>query len=189
VKSATRVRCCLWVASLAIPLLATAGIRNGDFHQGLVCWKTAWHVAVADGELQLSDTSASHAFAFQALACPTGAAVTVEFDFFNALAATNAAGTFRDSFYASVYQVNDPAGFVLEHDKFGASRGLMDMDAGGPFNVHGSVTNSVKGAGWSHFSGAVSATHSNVVIVFELYDLDLAPGNSAVRVDNVTVAP
>ena len=188
-KTAADIRLGLWGVLLALPLLAGAGIRNGDFSQGLQSWKTAWHVTAADGEVLLADTAAPHAFAFQAIPCGTGSTLTVAFDFRNSLAATNAAGTFRDSFYASLYEVDDPAGFVLEHDKFGASRGLMDLDAGGPFDVHGAVTNSAKGAGWSRYSGTFSATCSNVVVVFELYDLNLSPGDSAVRIDNVVVTP
>jgi hypothetical protein len=174
-------------AAAALPLLALAGLRNGDFSQGLRFWKTAWPATVADGALVLSDARTTHSFAFQSAPCAPGSALTVEFDFYNALATTNAQGTFRDSFYASLYQVDDPARFVLENDRFDRAQGLLDLDAGGVFNVNGAVTNSVRGSGWQHFTGTVTAAHSNAVVVFELYDLNLAAGDSAVRIANVGV--
>ena len=169
--------------------MVAAGVRNGDFGQGLRYWKAAWHVAAPGGELALTDAAAPQAFAFQALSVAPATNLTVGFDFFNGLSSTNAPGTFRDSFYASLYEVDDPAGFVLEHDKFGAAHGLMDLDAGGAFDLHGTVSSSVKGAGWQHFAGSFSTAHSNVVVVFELYDLNLSLGDSTVRVDNVVVTP
>jgi hypothetical protein len=172
-----------------VPLSVLADVRNGGFSEGLLFWKTAWHAAVVGGELALSDVAAPQAFAFQAAALGGATNVSVEFDFYNGLAPTNAPGSFRDSFYASLYEVDDPAGFVLEHDKFGTARGMMDLDAGGPFDVHGSVTNSAKGAGWLRFSGTFSTARPFLVVVFELYDLNLSAGDSAVRIDNVSVRP
>jgi hypothetical protein len=170
-------------------MMAVASVRNGDFAWGLRHWKTAWHVGGSDGALSLSDAAAPQAFAYQVVPLAGATNLTVEFDFHNGLAPTNAPGAFRDSFYASLYEVNDPAGFVLEHDRFGGACGMMDLDASGAFDVHGSVTNSIKGAGWQHFAGNFGASCSNAVIVFELYDLNLSAGDSTVRVDNVVVGP
>lgn len=173
-------------------LLATVAagvtVRNGDFSDGLRGWKTAWSARVSEGEAGLNDRGADPCFLFQAVPLAAGV-YTVEFDFRNELCPTNRPGTFRDSFYVSVYQVDHPADFILEHDRFTRAGGLMDLDAGGPFNVQGVITDSPKGPGWSHFTGTWTNAHAYAAVVFELYDLNLVSGDSAVRLDNVIVSP
>lgn len=178
-----------WIAGLLLAGgTAWAALVNTDFSQGLIHWKAAWPVSTIDGEALLTDAAAQHVYFFQAfLSGPE--TVTIEFDFRNELCPTNRPGTFRDSFYVSVYQVDHPGDFILEHDKFARAGGLMDLDAGGPFNVNGVVTDSPKGPGWWRFTGTWTNAHAYALVVFELYDLNLTPGDSAVRLDNVMVSP
>ena len=178
-------------ASLAFLLatwVAAAAIQNGDFSAGLHFWKASWNVTVSSGEAALSDTGANHAFLFQAAAIPPGV-YTVEFDFKSALSAVVPAGAFRDSFYASLYSVNALSDFVLEQDSFDAAQGLLDLDSAGPFNVHGTLGASSKSAAWSHYTGIFTNSYSNVVAVFELYDLNTIAGDSSVGIDNVQITP
>ena len=172
---------CTWLC-----LGLARAIENSDFEKGLQAWKAAWHVASAEGEAVLSDAQDTHAFLFQADDGLSGP-VTVAFDFFNALSDDVPDGAFRDSFYASVYQVDTLSDFVLEHDQFDASQGLMDLDAGGAFDVQGSVAASPRGGGWLRFEGTINAVHAYVVVVFELHDLNVTAGDSSVRLDDVTV--
>jgi hypothetical protein len=88
-----------------------------------------------------------------------------------------------------VYGVDDPSAFIHEHDRFAAAQGLFDLDACGAFSVHGAIAASTKGGGWLHFTGTVTNAPAHVVVVMELYDLDLVPGNSSIRIDNVAVTP
>jgi hypothetical protein len=63
------------------------------------------------------------------------------------------------------------------------------MDASGTFDVQGTISDTPGRPGWSRFTGTVPVTQPYVVIVFELYDLNLVAGDSAVHVDNVSVTP
>jgi hypothetical protein len=179
----------LWVAvSLVLLSVPRArAIEHGGFDAGLNGWKAAWHVSVSAGEAALSDEQATHAFLFQADPGLAGQ-VTVAFDFLNDLSADVPEGTFRDSFYVSVYQVDTHSDFILEHDRFDAAHGLMDLDAGGSFDLNGNITASPKGGEWLRFEGSFTVAHAYVVLVFELHNLNLVAGDSSVRIDNVAVA-
>lgn len=172
---------CIWLCTGRV-----GAIQNGSFADGLLNWKAAWHTTTASGEAVLSDAQDTHAFLFQAERGP-GGSLTVSFDFLNGLSGDVPTGTFRDSFYASIYQVDRLSDFVLEHDLAEASLGLVDLDAGGAFDVNGTVTASSKGGAWLHFEGTISVAHAFVVIAFELHDLNLVPGDSSVRIDNVSI--
>lgn len=188
-KKEGRVNRTIWVA-VSLGLLSASlcvAIDNGGFDSGLTAWKAAWHVSAPSGEAVLSDGRDTHAFLFQSVPGLSGQ-VTVTFDFLNALSSTVPAGAFRDSFYVSAYQVDTKSYFVLEHDRFNASRGLMDLDAGGPFDVNGNVGASPKGGEWLRFEGTFTVSHPHVVLVFELHNLNLAAGDSSVRIDNVRIA-
>jgi len=176
---------CVWGFAAAVALVCRA-VDNGDFGDGLRRWKAAWHVTETGGEAVLSDAEANHAFLFQA-SSPSSSVVAIEFDFLNALSSTVSNGLFRDSFYASLYAVNDLSDFITEHDRFDDSHGLMDLDAEGTYNVQGSITNSPKGGQWSRFSGVYTNSRAFLIVMFELYDLNFIADDSSVRIDNVGV--
>ena len=165
-----------------------AELANGSFLENLAGWKAAWPVEVRAGEAVLDDRQTPHVFLFQAVRADAGF-VSITFDFQSTLSDQAAPNAFRDSFYASLYEVANPSDFITEHDKFIASHGLMDMDASGPFDVQGTVSATPGRAGWSRFTGTVPVTQPYVVVVFELYDLNFVVGDSAVHVDNVSVLP
>ncbi|MBU0679560.1 MAG: hypothetical protein KJ626_15775 [Verrucomicrobia bacterium] len=175
-----------WALALFVGATSASAILNGDFTSALIHWKTAWHVTSAGGEAVLADTQDVHAFVFQADEVGAGQ-FTIEFDFRSALSVEVPDGAFNDSFYASVYYVDTLSDFITENDKFDASQGLFDCDANGNFNINGTIGDSPKGAGWSHFSGTFNNSHTYVIVIFELYDLNFVAGDSAVRVDNVAV--
>jgi len=166
--------------------VAFGSVVNGLFQEDLRGWKAAWPILIADGTATFRDDQTPHVFLFQAVSV-TAATVTISFDFRNALSSASTPESFRDSFYASVFEVADSSQFITEHDKFAVSHGLMDLDAGGPFDVQGSVTGIPEREGWFRFSGTVSISQPYAILLFELYDLNLQAGDSEVRIDNVSV--
>jgi hypothetical protein len=172
---------------LSVTMVGSAGLQNPSFTQGLTGWKAAWHVAAA-GEAVLTDTQDRHAFLFQTAAL-TDTVFTVRFDFRGGLSSTVPAGAFRDSFFASLYFVSQPHEFILEHDSAARAEGLLDLDATGPYNVHGTISASPRGDGWSRFTGTFTNGHAYAVVAFELHDLNAVPGDSTIRVDDVDLLP
>ncbi len=178
-----------WVGFRGLLLLLGAGVwaevHNGGFDEGLRGWKASWNMEAVSGEAVFDDARTDQAFLFQSVA--TGGVIRVVFDFYNGLSSDVPQGAFRDSFFASVYGVDDPARYIHENDVFDYSHGLMDLDAGGAFNVNGAVGASPKGAGWQRFAGSVTNAHAHLAVVFEFHDLNTIAGDSAVRIDNVAV--
>lgn len=178
---------CLWMADKAA-LPARAQLTNETFSEQLVGWKAAWPVAVQEGAAVLDDRRTPHVFLFQTALAGAGS-LAVTFDFRSEISAQSTSNALRDSFYASLYEIAEPADFITEHDRFAAAHGLLDLDAAGPFDVQGTVGPAPGRAGWSRFAGTVAVSQSYVAILFELYDLNFVAGDSAVRVDNVSVRP
>ena len=175
-------------AALCFALLVSSAsgwfVQNGDFSQGLQAWKAAWPVRVIGGEAVLDDAQSNHAYLFQAVA--TAGVYQVEFDYFNGLSADTPGGFLADSAYVSFYTVERLSDFILEHDRFASSTGLMDLDTASAFNLQGTISSvSVKGEGWGHFSGIVTNTQAHALLVFEVYDLNGLGGDSELKVDNV----
>lgn len=179
----TRIFISVFMVISAITVMA---VDNNDFSAGLLHWKTAWHVTVADNEAVLTDTNDYHSFMFQADNPGTGP-FTLSFDFFNGLSANVPPGRFRDSFYASLYYVDNLSDFITEHDRFDNSDGVMDADAGGTFNIRGTITPVTNHTGWIHFSGTFTNNYTYAIIMFELYSLNATPGDSSIRIDNVII--
>jgi len=160
---------------------------NGDFSSNLASWTSTGPVIVQGGEAVLGDDAGG-----SSLLQPVGLApgdYTIEFDFLNALAGLNPSAdffTFPDVFFASLYFSNTPAFDLLSLPLPGLA--LFDLDASGPYNAAGLITQSPKGGEWQHFSLIFSNVHPFAVPVFELFDLDFEQANSIVRLDNIVIS-
>jgi hypothetical protein len=160
---------------------------NGDFANNLVGWTVEGTVQETGGEAELSDTQPPHTTLWQGVAFPIGS-LQVDFDFLNGLSPDVSQGYFPDTFFASVYFIDDLGTFDLVNQVYDDRAFLLDMDFGGVFNLMGSVRGSEKGGDWLHYAGQFQNNHAHAIMVFELFDLDGVAADSTVRVDNVTFA-
>lgn len=157
-----------------------------DFSAGLGAWTATGAVATVNEEVRLADDEAT-AFLYQGIATPPGS-TSIEFDFNNNLSPDFNQGTFLDSFFASLFFVDDLNQFDLLGSVFDDSLALLDLDAQGAFNVNGDITPSDKGPDWLHFSATFVNNYAYVIPVFEVNDLNLVAGDSEVLIDNVVIA-
>lgn len=115
---------------------------------------------------------------------------TVSFDFRNGLSPTFESGSnFPDTFFVSLYFMDDTNTFNIDLNEFAASLILMDLDYAGAFNVAGVIGASDKGPEWDHFSGSFTVTNLYAALAFEFNDLNGIDNDSQVRIDNVSIVP
>ena len=175
----------IWTGQLS----ANAGfVGNADFSDGLNQWTTSGNVINLNQEALIGDDGSAHNILYQGVAVSLGT-LMVDFDFRNLLSGSIPMGTFPDSFFVSMYAINDINLFDLQNNVFDDELPLMDLDANGVFNNMGTIEMSMKGPDWLHFSATFENTHNYVIPVFELFDLNLVQDDSAVLVDNVRVIP
>ncbi|MBN1627718.1 MAG: PEP-CTERM sorting domain-containing protein [Deltaproteobacteria bacterium] len=174
-----------------------ADIINGDFSSGLDGWTGYGDVsAVTD-----TDTSNSYAvigdnnYIWSYLYKPTNLEptnyYTIEFDFANELSNVpyDDDPAFLDTFYASLYFINDISQFDLFFS-FKDSLPLAEMDAYGVFNdFGGNIGPSSKGEGWQHYSISFYNEYDYVIPTFELIDWNWKNDDSHVFIDNVSINP
>jgi hypothetical protein len=161
-------------------------VTNGQFMSGQTGWSSTGSVTVLSEEAILRDTTDT-ALLYQAVALSSGV-YTISFDFSSGLDDGFAPGTFPDTFFASLYFIDDLSSFDLVGGVFDATAALMDLDFSGAFNVLGTLTASDKGPGWSRFSTDFTLNQAHVVIAFELAGINGTPDDSSVLIDNVLLA-
>lgn len=114
-------------------------------------------------------------------------AYQIDFDFLGALSADVPDGTGPDVFFASLYFIDDPTAFDLWTLSFDDALPLFDLDAGGPSNVVGAVTQSDLGGEWLHYSGTFANEFLYAIPTFELFDQNYLYGDSSACVDNISI--
>lgn len=174
------------VASFCAAFVSRGELANGDFSDGLEHWKASWHVFTSGDVVQLRDSEDAHALLFQGVAVSPGT-YRLQFDFRSELSSTLPEDAFYDAVFVSVYEADSLAHFIAEHDRFSSAHGCVDIDSTGPYNVNGEVSESPRGDDWQRFSGTVTVSAAYAVVVFELYDLNLIPGDSTIQFDQVTL--
>jgi len=167
--------------------LSGNAIQNPAFDAGLSSWVTTGSVTVVANEARLSDDPDATALMYQPVQLTSGV-YTITFDFNSELSDQNSPGTFPDTFFASLYFIDDLNQLDIPGNVFDAATGLMDLDWQGAFNVAGLISPSPLGPGWSRFSHDFQMTHAHVAIAFEQAGLNGVTGDSAVRIDNVVIA-
>lgn len=171
----------LILTTWAGPALA---ILNGTFDAGLSEWTTDGNVSVVAAEARLADDSASRSILYQGVFYAP-ASFQLDFDFRNQLSANVPLGAFPDSFFASVYFINDLSNFDPLLGQFDAVVDLLDLDHTGVSNLNGTITSSPKGPEWLHFTGIFPNSYTYVIPTFEFFNLNGISGDSQVLVDNV----
>ncbi len=162
-------------------------IQNPAFESGLSSWITTGSVTVVANAAQLSDNPDANALLHQPVALTSGV-YTITFDFSPELSNQFSPGTFPDTFFASLYFIDDLNQLDIPGNGFDAATGLMDLDWQGAFNVAGLIGPSPLGPEWSRFSHDFQMTHAHVAIAFEQAGLNGITGDSSVRIDNVVIA-
>jgi hypothetical protein len=173
-----------------------AMVLNGDFSNGLNGWTTEGliqpngDVQVVNEEAVLGDNGEVISALYQGVAL-VPFVYTIELDFKNNLSdfVPDDPFAFPDTFFASLFFINDLSQFDLAAGVYDDSLALFDMDASGVFNNNGTLSASSKGAEWARFSMTFENTYAYVIPTFELFDFNFVDNDSQVRVDNVSVNP
>lgn len=181
----------LAIAALGLQLVVVAraqALSNGDFSSGLDGWSTSGPVSVDSGELLLVDDGPASSAAWQAVEATSGRA-RVEFELLaepSGFTPSDPFG-FPDIFAASVYLLDDPVGFDPADGLALSAVSLLSYDADGAFDVLAELTPSSRGGDWLHVSYELDTPNLYLAPAFELFELALVGGDSAVRVDDVVV--
>jgi hypothetical protein len=169
-----------------------ANLMNRDFSAGLNSWKFEGDVQSINEEAVLGDEGATWSLLYQPIAL-NPSKYTLEFDFANLLSSepddSSPYFAFFDTFYASLFFVNEISQFDLYSSDYDDSIALFDMDISGVFNNNGTVGPSSKGQDWLHFSIAFENNYNYVIPTFELLDFNFIDNDSEVILDNVDINP
>jgi len=161
-------------------------LDNGTFESGLSSWNSSGTVQVVSEEAVVSDATNPGAYMYQAVELNAGE-YTISFDFSSDLSPNFSQGNFPDTFFASLYFIQDINQFDLPGGVFDDAAGLMDMDWAGVFNSIGVIGPSLKGPEWNSFSHSFNLTYNYVVVAFEVAGLNGNSGDSSVQIDNVAI--
>ncbi len=96
---------------------------------------------------------------------------------------------FLDTFYATIFFVNSCSRFDLDNCSCQLAIPLFDLDHNGPFNVHGNIGPSQRGADWLHFDMVFTNYFYLAVPTFELFNLNAIDGDSEVMIGDVSISP
>lgn len=180
-----------WAIGLAVACVSAApshaSVINGNFDFGLSDWTASGDVSAA-AEATLADNGQIYSYLLQPVALASGQ-YRIEFDFENLLSSDvlSDPNAFPDSFFASLFFVNDLSSFDLAGAVFDDVTPLLDADASGAFNVAGVLSPSAAGPNWTHFSFDFTNNYNYVIPVFELLDFNFVSADSAVNLDNVSI--
>jgi hypothetical protein len=165
-----------------------AAVIDGDFSNGVTGWTTIGDVQVINGEAVLGDNNQTYSLLYQGVAIGTGL-YFLDFDFKSGLSRTVPDLSFPDSFFASLYFINDLSQFSLDplNPIFDDDMALFDMDYSGIYTINGAIGPSTKGPDWLHFDVTFQNTYGNAIPVFELFDMNFINNDSIVLLDNVSL--
>ncbi|MFN0125701.1 MAG: PEP-CTERM sorting domain-containing protein, partial [Verrucomicrobiales bacterium] len=177
----------LWLTAASLPGAVNL-IVNSEFEAGTTGWSQTGTVFTTGQTAILSDQGGSRVVLFQSVAVPveTTLALTLSFDFFNAMSPVVGLGQTPDTVFCSAYIGGDEFGSSYEQGIYDQAIGLLDADYRGSTNLALGlvVTASPKGAGWSrHILSLPVAAH--VTVGFEFIDGNALIGDSSGAIDNV----
>lgn len=173
----------LLLAATSAEFVRAMPVSNGEFTLGLQGWIYSPGASAASGVAQLDDSAgvASVSYIYQSFAIE-GGNYSLAFDFSSGLSAY-AKGTFPDTFYASIYFVDDPSTFNLQNPGSLQAQSLLSVDVNGAFNVAGQLES--LGENWMRYSTSFTSLAPFAIVVFELDNLDLDPGDTVVVFDSL----
>jgi PEP-CTERM motif-containing protein len=172
-------------------------IQNGDFSisSELAGWTFGGDTSTSDEYAVLGDDDDWWSYLYQPIGLDNGT-YTIEFDFKNELSTqpddpNSSSEAFYDTFYASVYFINDIENFDLTLFEYDHSLPLFDMDAnGGVFNeISGSISPNDDDSSWLHFYTTFTNEYEYAIVTFELIDWNFIDNDSQVFIDNVSITP
>jgi autotransporter-associated beta strand protein len=161
-------------------------LSNGDFSGSLTSWTADGTVFNTGDQAVFSDSVATPTALFQTVAVGAEfAGFEISFDVLNGLSPTVTEGYVLDSFYASVYFNQSPAGPALD---------LFSVDADGFFGIAEGATFGVsaKGANWTRYTLRASTSglfegEGFLTVAFEFFNLNGVGSDSTAAVDNVSL--
>jgi hypothetical protein len=162
-------------------------VENGTFAAQLEDWSVQGGVFGDSAVAVLTDQD-SRALLHQRVPIEFGEFV-LSFDFRNALSTDVPSGTFRDTFFATLYFTDETGAPDIANSPPPDALPLFDLDAGGAYNVHPAarIGSSTKGLGWWSFSLGFQSSHAFAIPAFDLRDLNIVRNDSAVAIDNVSI--
>ena len=181
----------LILSLLLLSIVASANVSqavptNGDFANGLVAWSTVGDVSTNNQEAVLGDNNATDSLLYQALALAPGQ-YSLQFDFLNRLSSDVPTFGFLDTFFSSLYFINDVSQLDILGGGFDAVTSLFDLDANDLVNITNSVITSGKGGNWQHYALTFQNNFNYVVPAFELLEQNFINADSTVRIDNASI--
>lgn len=180
------------ICSVWAPIgVSYASIVNGNFDDGLDGWSVEGDVLTETGSAVLGDDGSIYSLLFQGANTSNGM-YTLELDFANLLSdgePSTESFAFLDTFFMSLYFIDDLSLFDLELGVYDHSIALLDMDATGVFSSGGTITGSTLGPDWAHFSMTFENNYNYVIPTFELLDLNFVDNDSQVFLDNIILSP
>ena len=182
-----------WLALVSL-IAATRGhaaslLINHEFSNGLTGWLTIGTVFDTGQTGVLSDQGGNRVVLFQSGAVPAGTpALSLSFDFLNALSNVVPLGTTPDTVFVSSFHGQTAFGSSFDNGVYDTAIVLLDADFRGPTNLApGMVMSpSPKGAGWTRFTLPLPATPV-VTLGFEFIDGNGIANDSTAAVDNVAL--
>ena len=171
------------VLLLTVGVASATSVTNGGFDSdlsGLSGWDTSGAVTgdLASKTAKLTDTGAGTSLS-QEVSVVSGYSYKLEFEYKFEFSGFESSASFPDSFYATLYHgAPSPSSYdyIFSFD----SNGIFDL------NSSGMMTDSFV-LGWNHFSMLFTASDDSVVPTFELFDLNVTPGDSSALIDNVSI--
>ena len=165
--------------------------------QGCTCsaldgWHYGGDVSASGCDKALGDHGADRSYVYNFF--PTGMGnFKISFDFRNNLSEVPYVPgsddfAFFDTFYATLYFVNSCSRFNLDNCSCQLAIPLFDLDHNGPFNVHGNIGPSQRGAGWLRFDMVFTNYFYLAVPTFELFNLNAIDHDSEVLIGDVSIS-
>lgn len=178
-------RLCGVFSLMLLPLATASAVILEDFATGLGGWQVSGDVLEESGVAVLGDDGAYYSSLYRETVLGVED-FTFEFDFLNGLSSDTSIG-FPDTFYGTLYFVNDISTFDLNTLSFDDALATLSVDYSGLFENHGTIEASALGGNWLHFSMHFSNTHNYVIPTFEFFDFNFLDGDSTFAIDNVSI--
>ena len=179
-KSATLLLLVLLIALPASGAFAL-GLVNGDFSNNLNGWTAGGSVSTTTGAVTLSDNNVFYSFLYQEADFVPGS-YTLAFDYkiqSLGIAPSGGQSAFNDLFSASLYFANSLGQIDPMNNIFPNLSDAIDLL---------SLDNNSVNTDWQHFSLTFANIYAYIIPTFELMDQNFIDNDSAVLIDNVSIA-
>lgn len=182
----------LFIAIVVVLLLfigqARADLVNGDFSNDLNGWYSAGTTVSSDGIAVLSDSVTSLSYLYQPVAGITGAKYQYSFDIKTDSSIVVPDFSFPDTFFASLYFVDDKSSFDLSTPTtYDDALAILDADTWGVTVWDGEFSPIAGTVDWFRYSLTFQNEYNWIIPTFELLASNLIAGDSTVYIDNIAL--